>query len=301
MALTKVKGGVISDGSVTLSKLDTTGPNKAVLLGTGPGNAPVWESAIPTLLNTQTFNANGTWTKTGITGRPKFVIVRAWGGGGSGGRSGATTNNSGGGAGGSYHEAWFSYEELGATVAVTVGAGGVSRTTGTPVGGASGGSSTFDVLTAPGGSGGPASGVTVSSTTGSSVSSVNQSEDRQYIVVTRFDVATKTFVAVPTLIKNDGPTLLKDVGGAGGSASSGASGFGGSGGTSTNGGGGGGGTGYSGAFVYGAGGTSTNGGNGGAAGATATAGTAPGGGGGATGTGSSGAGAAGRVIVYTYG
>lgn len=63
--------------------------------------------------NTQTFNATGTWTKPGAGTQ---AVVLAWGGGGGGSWSG--------GGGGAFTATIVPLSSLGATVAVTIGAGG---------------------------------------------------------------------------------------------------------------------------------------------------------------------------------
>lgn len=103
--------------------------------------------------NVQVFTANGTWTKPAGAQR---VFVQVQAGGGAGG--GAVTNISGssamggGGGGGGYVEAWFDASSLTSTEAVVVGAGGTGVS---GAAGNNGGNSTFDILTANGGSGGP--------------------------------------------------------------------------------------------------------------------------------------------------
>lgn len=81
---------------------------------------------------TDTFIANGTWTKRAGA---KMVFMREWGGGGKGGAAV-------GGGGGEYAEQWFEAGELGATQAVVVGAAGTSG---------DGGTSSFAGVTAVGG------------------------------------------------------------------------------------------------------------------------------------------------------
>lgn len=98
-----------------------------------------------------TFTANGTWT---VPAGAKRIWVRMVGGGGAGG--GATTSvagahsKGGGGGAGEYVELWYNPSDLGATVPIVVGAGGVGDTSG----GASGGTTSFGGVTALGGGGG---------------------------------------------------------------------------------------------------------------------------------------------------
>lgn len=96
------------------------------------------------------FTASGTWTKPAGLPDDALVFVEAWGGGQSGSRDSSTAASRDGGAGGSYVSNWFRAADLPATVPVSIGAGGASRTTnGT---GNAGGSTTFALLlSAPGG------------------------------------------------------------------------------------------------------------------------------------------------------
>lgn len=95
------------------------------------------------------FTASGTWTRPAGA---RLVIVQAWGGG-AGGNGGGNADYGGyGGGGGGY--AYGIYDAtrdiLGATVSVTVGAGGLGGAANGGTG-TSGGSSSFADLTAPGG------------------------------------------------------------------------------------------------------------------------------------------------------
>lgn len=104
--------------------------------------------------NYQEFTSSGTWTKPANV---NFVYVEAIGGGGSGRRDSSGTN-AGGGGGGLFVSGVFRASDLGSTVTVTVGAGGVSRT-GSDQNGANGGDSTFGShLTAYGGGAGDTTG-----------------------------------------------------------------------------------------------------------------------------------------------
>ena len=135
----------IQDDTVTIPKIDATGTpsNTTFLRGDGTWAAAGGGSDI------QTFNANGTWTKpsTGSLAR-----IQVWGGGGGAGR-GVNVGVTGGGGGG-YNEIVVPLSSLGATVAVTIGAGGAKRSGSVGNGSAGGNSSFGSVLSAFGGGGG---------------------------------------------------------------------------------------------------------------------------------------------------
>lgn len=95
----------------TIITVSTTAPHTPTAAAiTNCQNSPAGGSGVP---DVQTFNANGTWTKpaSGST-----VTIECWGGGQGGGCNGGT--------GGSYIVATFAISALGATEAVTIGAGG---------------------------------------------------------------------------------------------------------------------------------------------------------------------------------
>jgi hypothetical protein len=96
----------------------------------------------------EVFTASGTWTKPAGLPDDTPVYVEAWGGGG-GGRS--ASNNAGGG-GGAYAARWFRAGDLGATVTVTIGAGGAAQT--------AGGNTTFGTFLTAFGGGGHTGGAT---------------------------------------------------------------------------------------------------------------------------------------------
>lgn len=136
---------------VTLTLPATAGSDGNVLSTDGSGNLS-WVSAggIGTVLDTQTFNASGTWTKPS---QGSIAVIQVWGGGGSGGK-GVASGPAGGGGGGAYCERVMRLSNLPSTVSVTVGAGGASQTTGSTAGN-NGGTTTFgSYLSAFGGGGG---------------------------------------------------------------------------------------------------------------------------------------------------
>lgn len=220
----------------------------------------------------QTFTASGTWTKPAGAPSTAMVRVQMWAGGGSGGRGGSTNANGSGGGGGGSVEFSVLASSLGATQAVTVGAGGLA-TTGTAQTGNAGGFSEFAGARVYGGQGGPqggSSGNRNGAVGGNSSGLLNiQANGGGYAPDTGTEIAPNQF------------------GGGGGSNTGGFT--------------------TVGAFMGGGGGKASNGNGvstsalGGAGGNANTAGTAPaGGGGGADFSGSnSGAGARGEVRIYT--
>jgi hypothetical protein len=139
---------VVDDGNLANLEAYFT----AALKGAMPGR----------LVGVQVFTASGTYTPTaGMT----TAVVEVQGGGGAGGGSVATAaaqySMSGGGGSGAYGRGRFTAAQIGASQAITVGAGGTGVSGGT---GGSGGTSSFGaLLTASGGAGGGAMPATSSS------------------------------------------------------------------------------------------------------------------------------------------
>jgi hypothetical protein len=94
------------------------------------------------LVNVQTFNASGTWTKPASG---SMARIQVWAGGSGGSRSSSGTSGGAGGVGGGYSELTVPLSTLGATVTVTIGAGGTGRTA-TAGTGTDGGTTTFGSL-----------------------------------------------------------------------------------------------------------------------------------------------------------
>jgi hypothetical protein len=253
------------------------------------------------VLDSQVFTANGTWTKptTGIRATDTVLVV-AWGGGGSGG---VATNSGGanqaiatGGGGGGFVHRTFRAFQLGATEPVVVGAGGtaVSRNAAGNTSGNAGGFSQFGIfIQAFGGEGGlgtNSNGATIKGGEGGGINIDGK--------------VLSTAAAVPgDWAGGTHDTVVNGLAvGVAGAQARGAMFAGGSGGASQL-------TG-SGVATFGAGGVSVFGGNGGMGGqnpvtgpSTGLAGFAPGGGGGGAVTtaaflATSGAGARGEVRVY---
>ena len=226
-----------------------------------------------TIINVQTFTSSGTWTKT----RGTVVQIELWGAGGGGGGGNAATYYGGGGGGGDYSKKTVLASTLGATVTVTIGAGGTGGAANTD--GTAGGNSTFGtVLTGYGaGRGGGASGA---ANGGGGGGGGTHGLGGNATGVT--DGTAGPLGGGPGAATTAAASATNIYGGGGGGGSSG-------GGGRSFGGGGGGGAGGAGISILG--------GNG----STATAGTQPGGGGGGGSIGAAGgAGAAGECIVTSW-
>jgi hypothetical protein len=147
-------GGTTATGSVqSVASVGTAGQ---VLTSNGAGMLPTFQAGDGgfTSIVTQVFDADGTYTPT--AGMIYCIVEAVGGGGGSGAvvsNAGPSYGASGGGGSGAYCKVTLNAATIGASKAVTIGAGGTAGTA--PVGdGGSGGDTTLGILlTAGGGSG----------------------------------------------------------------------------------------------------------------------------------------------------
>ena len=146
-------GGTLT-GALTLAADPTTALNAATKQYVD-AHAGSGITAGPSILAIRIFTASGTYTPTaGCAGAIVECIAGGGAGGGSNGAPGGSGNFwiSGGGAAGSYSRKFVTAAQIGASQAVTIGAGGTSTTT---TAGTSGGNTSFGSLcTANGGAGG---------------------------------------------------------------------------------------------------------------------------------------------------
>jgi hypothetical protein len=150
MSKIAVNSPATGTATFTLTAPGGTSTDRTLTLPDAAGTVAL-TSDIPTGgADVQTFNSNGTWTKPASG---SMARIQVWGGGGGGSRQTGTTNSTGG-CGSGYNEITLPLSSLGATVSVTVGAGGAGRT-GSAGNGSLGGTTTFGSLVgATGGEGG---------------------------------------------------------------------------------------------------------------------------------------------------
>lgn len=287
----------------------SSGAIEEITVGSGlslaAGSLTSTASGNPTVdVQTVTATGAGTWTKP--SGGQTMCAVEVTGAGGSGGK-GAAAAAGGGGGGGQHIRRFVVMSGLGATEALSIGAGGAAQTVASTDGNA-GGNSTFGsagtLITAYGGGPGMGTGSGGINGGGGGGGPNTAGAAQTQAITTNFNVPNEGAGGRfgSTSAGEQGKATLHN--GAGGGGSSGdATNDNGAGGSSVYGGAGGGAAAEDVAPGPGAGGTSQFGGAGGAGAfdaTAATAGSAPGGGGGGSETGTSGAGGDGKAIITCW-
>ena len=155
-ALVASNGGIFYSGASAGAILSGTATAGLALLS-GANTTPTWSSSKPiTQIVRQVFTTTGTYTPT--TGMTYCDVEALGGGGGSGGcaSSGAGASAaSGGGGAGTYTKARLTAAQIGASKAVTIGAGGAGGASGANAGVTGGTTSLGSLVVAPGGGGSP--------------------------------------------------------------------------------------------------------------------------------------------------
>ena len=157
--------GTVVTGNGT-SAMVAVGPGTSgqVLTSQGAGVSPVFATAAAgalTLIRTDIFTANGTFTK-GASDKLYHVVCQGGGGGGGSGRRSTAGVQAGGGAGGdpgTYIETWRSAAEFGATAVITITTGGggavaAADSTNGAIGTAGGSGLVTGIVSCPGGAAG---------------------------------------------------------------------------------------------------------------------------------------------------
>ena len=157
-AYSVVAGGTTTTGA--LQNVSGVGSSGQVLTSNGAAALPTWQTAqTGTGINNvirQVFTASGTYTPSA---NMVYCDIEVCGGGGAGGGSANTSpRTAAGGGGGGYARKVVTAATIGASKAVTVGAGGVGVSNGT--GGTGGTSSVGAIVSATGGLGGPTASFT---------------------------------------------------------------------------------------------------------------------------------------------
>jgi len=147
-------GAIPANSIFSVSVADISTPTAPIYhLQTSPGASTALQVA------TQTFTSSGTYTPT--SGMAYCVIELVGGGGGGGGVAATTSNSGAGGGGGAGSYAWLmaTAATIGASKAVTIGAGGAGGSAGANAGSAGGDTSVGVLCIGKGGSGGGFSNV----------------------------------------------------------------------------------------------------------------------------------------------
>lgn len=148
-----------------LQNVTNIGTSGQVLTSNGPGALPTFQTSSPKggLKSFQILTSGASATYTRPTGVTSILVEMVGGGGGGGGTSAATSQIGVAGSGGSGGYCRKYYASAAATYTYTIGLGGSGGAAGINIG-TSGGSTTFDTMTA--GGGGPGNG---SGTAGSAI------------------------------------------------------------------------------------------------------------------------------------
>jgi len=148
---------IVSDGTNWVASTETyatPGSSGNVMTSDGTNWTSSSTAGTGRLIGVQVFTSNGTYTPT--SGMATYISEALGSGGGGGGSAGAITTNSaaGGGGAGGYLKIRGTASDIGASKAVTIGAGGTAGTAGANNGG-NGNATTLGTLwSAGGGSGG---------------------------------------------------------------------------------------------------------------------------------------------------
>lgn len=157
--------GVICGGTTTTAaqqSIASVGTAGQVLTSNGAGALPTFQgfNAVVSVKN-QLFTSSGTYTPS--TGMLYCIVQMVGGGGGGGGSNVAGSSGAGGGGAGEYGTTVITSASIGASKAVTIGAGGTGSPATATAGSTGGTTSLGTIITAVGGTGGGAVGTPVAS------------------------------------------------------------------------------------------------------------------------------------------